>query len=345
MAGILTEIDEKSGYFAVGKDDTIFATGKEIVDKAFEAMKNVIKNAQTGLTRIIDVGSRKISQRDHEGNTVAQRKMAEKEVGKFSSFLANVGKNIEKGLSKLGKGGKVAMIVSAMLLTAAMSQQLQAAEYIKGGTIEDVMKLAITNPGKCYLAEYEEARGASVAVIYNDGSSQAGETIAALKDANVFDSVLSPHTVNGITYGVVSPEFQDHVDKSDLTVRIVKEVEIQENNEKEAVNNATTKVAPRLDFNFNKINEKTAGYYNQDNKFVSFSKEEVKDLQAYYDKTFNSVVDGKVSLPTGMTGYSYASALTNAYATDMATQKENAKTAPTQNVQNTRAAKTSYYGR
>ena len=80
-------------------------------------MKEFIKNAMTGLTRIIDVGSRKISQMDHEGNPVSQKKMSLNEVRKFSSFLAAVGKNIEKGLNKLGKGGKVAMVVGAMLLT------------------------------------------------------------------------------------------------------------------------------------------------------------------------------------------------------------------------------------
>ena len=127
-------VDHDSGNYAVRNKNTIIATAKEIADEAFKAFKN----AMTGLTHIFDVGSKKVSKMDHEGNTVTERKMSLNEVGKFSSFLANVGKNIEKGLSKLGKGGKVAMVVSAMLLTAAMSQQLQAATYVKGGTMEDI---------------------------------------------------------------------------------------------------------------------------------------------------------------------------------------------------------------
>ena len=213
MAEILFDskmlVDPDSGNYAVRNNDTIIATDPGIANKAFEAMKNVVKNAKTGLTHIFDVGSKKVSKMDHEGNTVAQRKMSLNEIGKFSSFLANVGKNIEKGLSKLGKGGKVALVVGAMLLTAAMSQQLEAAQYVKGGTVADVMKLAKANPGKCYLMEFEDNRGASIATVYDP----TGETITALKDENIFDSVLPPSEKAGFACGVVSPECQDFINE------------------------------------------------------------------------------------------------------------------------------------
>lgn len=151
-------VDPKNGHFAVGNIDTIIATGKEIADKAFNAWKEFVKNAKTGVTHIFDVGSRNVSKMDHEGKTVSQRKMSLNEVGKFSSFLANIGKNIEKGLKKLGKGGKVALVVGAMLLTAAMSQQLNAAKYVET-SFDEVVKKAAANPGVQYLYQESGSKG------------------------------------------------------------------------------------------------------------------------------------------------------------------------------------------
>ena len=309
-------VDPDSGNYAVRKNDTIIATGKEIADKAF----NAIKNAMTGLTHIFDVGSRKVSKRDHEGNTVAQWKMSLNEVGKFSSFLANVGKNIEKGLSKLGKGGKVALVVAAMLATAAMSQQLQAANYVKGGTMADVMKLAKANPGKCYLMEFEDNRGATIATVYDP----TGETITALKDENIFDSVLPPSEKAGFACGVVSPDCQKFInERYDVTVQVInedtvgKEASVQNENKSTSIN-----VAPHLEYKGYKIDAKTAGYYNQENKFVSFTKAEVEELQKCYDETFDAIKKGEIKLPTGMTGQSYASLMTSSLAAKMASEKE-----------------------
>lgn len=313
-------VDSDSGNYAVRKNDTIIATDPGIANKAFEAMKNVVKNAKTGLTHIFDVGSRKVSQMDHEGNPVAQRKMSLNEVGKFSSFLANVGKNIEKGLSKLGKGGKVALVVAAMLATAAMSQQLQAANYVKGGTMADVMKLAKANPGKCYLAEFENIRGATIAMMYNDGSNEAKNNLNEVVAAGTFDPNNPPTTTKNITYGVVSDLFQDFLEESDVTVRVIKETAGKEGS---AQNEDTSiKVAPHLEYKGYKIDAKTAGYYNQDNKFVSFTKEEVKELQKCYDETFDAIKKGEIKLPAGMTGQSYASLMTSSLAAKMASEKE-----------------------
>ena len=310
-------VDPDSGNYAVRKNDTIIATGKEIADKAF----NAIKNAMTGLTHIFDVGSKKVSKMDHEGNTVTERKMSLNEVGKFSSFLANVGKNIEKGLSKLGKGGKVAMVVSAMLLTAAMSQQLQAATYIKGGTMADVMKLAKANPGKCYLMEFEDNRGASIATVYDP----TGETITALKDENIFDSVLPPSEKAGFACGVVSPECQDFInERYDVEIYVInKDTAGKETAEQNKNENTSINVAPHLEYKGYKIDAKTAGYYNQDNKFVSFSPKEVEELQKCYDETFDAIKKGEIKLPAGMTGQSYASLMTSSLAAKMASDKEN----------------------
>ena len=313
-------VDPDSGNYAVRNNDTIIATDPGIANKAFEAMKNVVKNAKTGLTHIFDVGSKKVSKMDHEGNTVAQRKMSLNEIGKFSSFLANVGKNIEKGLSKLGKGGKVALVVGAMLLTAAMSQQLQAAQYVKGGTMADVMKLAKANPGKCYLMEFEDNRGATIATVYDP----TGETITALKDENIFDSVLPPSEKAGFACGVVSPECQDFInERYDVEVQVInedtvgKEASVQNENKSTSIN-----VAPHLEYKGYKIDAKTAGYYNQENKFVSFSPKEVEELQKCYDETFDAIKKGEIKLPAGMTGQSYASLMTSSNTEKMASEKE-----------------------
>ena len=313
-------VDPKNGHFAVGNIDTIIATGKEIADKAFNAWKEFIKNAKTGLTRIIDVDSKKISQMDHEGKPVEEKKMSLNEVGKFSSFLANIGKNIEKGLSKLGKGGKIALVVGAMLATAAMSQQLQAANYVKGGTMADVMKLAKANPGKCYLMEFEDNRGASIATVYDP----TGETITALKDGNIFDSVLPPSEKAGFACGVVSPEFQNFInERYDVEVHVInedtagKEAAAQNENEGTSI-----KVAPHLEYKGYKIDAKTAGYYNQDNKFVSFSPKEVEELQKCYDETFDAIKKREIEVPAGMTAQSCASLKTSSLAAKMASEKE-----------------------
>lgn len=322
-----------NGQFAVGNKNTIIATGKEIADKAFKAFKN----AMTGLTRIFDVGSKKVSQMDHEGNPVTERNMSLNEIGKFSSFLANVGKNIEKGLSKLGKGGKVALVVGAMLATAAMSQQLQAAQYVKGGTMEDVLKLAKENPGKCYLAEFENIRGATIAMMYNDGSNEAKNNLNEVIAAGTFDPNNPPTTTKNITYGVVSDLFQDFIDESDLTVRVIKETA---GKEASAQNEDTSiKVAPHLEYKGYKIDAKTAGYYNQDNKFVSFTKEEVKELQKCYDETFDAIKKGEIKLPAGMTGQSYASLMTSSLAAKMASEKENVLVVSRAENTNTKAQK------
>ena len=309
-----------NGQFAVSKEDTIFATGKEIAKKAFDAWKEFVKNAKTGLTHIFDIGSKMVSKMDHEGNTVAQRKMSLNEIGKFSSFLANVGKNIEKGLSKLGKGGKVALVVGVMLATAAMSQQLQAAQYVKGGTMADVMKLAKANPGKCYLMEFEDNRGASIATIYDP----TGETITALKDGNIFDSVLPPSEKAGFACGVVSPEFQNFInERYDVEVHVInedtagKEAAAQNENKDTSI-----KVAPHLEYKGYKIDAKTAGYYNQDNKFVSFTKAEVEKLQKCYDETFDAIKKREIEVPAGMTAQSCASLKTSSLAAKMASEKE-----------------------
>ena len=82
------------------------------------------------------------------------------------------------------------------------------------------------------------------------------------------------------------------------------------------------KVAPHLEYKGYKIDAKTAGYYNQDNKFVSFTKEEVKELQKCYDETFDAIKKGEIKLPAGMTGQSYASLTTSSLAAKMATEKE-----------------------
>ena len=321
MAEILFDskmlVDPDSGNYAVRNKNTIIATAKEIADEAFKAFKN----AKTGLTHIFDVGCKKVSKMDHEGNIVAQRKMSLNEIGKFSSFLANVGKNIEKGLSKLGKGGKVALVVGAMLLTAAMSQQLQAAQYVKGGTMADVMKLAKANPGKCCLVEFEDNRGATIATVYDP----TGETITALKDENIFDSVLPPSEKAGFACGVVSPECQDFINEScDVKVQVInkdtvgKEASVQNENKSTSIN-----VAPHLEYKGYKIDAKTAGYYNQDNKFVSFTKEEVKELQKCYDETFDAIKKGEIPLTAGMTANTHASAVTSRRAVQMALDKEN----------------------
>lgn len=151
-------VDPNSGDYAVRKENTIIATAKEIAQKAFDAWKEFFKNAKDGLVHIIDVGSKKIFQWDHEGKPISQKKMSLNEIGKFSSFLGNVGKNIEKGLSKLGKGGKVAMVVGAMLLTAAMSQQLHAAKYVES-SFDEVVKKAAANPGVQYLYQESGSKG------------------------------------------------------------------------------------------------------------------------------------------------------------------------------------------
>ena len=311
-------VDHDSGNYAVRNKNTIIATGKEIADKAF----NAIKNAMTGLTHIFDVGSKMVSKMDHEGNTVAQRKMSLNEIGKFSSFLANVGKNIEKGLSKLGKGGKVALVVGAMLLTAAMSQQLQAANYVKGGTMEDVMKLAIADPGKCYLAEFENIRGATIAIMYNDGSNEAENNLNEVITAGTFDPNNPPTTTKNITYGVVSDLFQDFLEESDVTVRVIEDTAGKEASVQNENKGTSIKVAPHLEYKGYKIDAKTAGYYTQDNKFVSFTKEEVKELQKCYDETFDAIKKGEIPLTAGMTGQSYASLMTSSLAAKMASEKE-----------------------
>ena len=151
-------VDPNSGDYAVRKENTIIATAKEIAKKAFDAWKEFFKNAKDGLIHIIDVGSKKIFQWDHEGKPVSQKKMSLNEIEKFSSFLGNVGKNIEKGLSKLGKGGKVALVVGAMLLTAAMSQQLNAAKYVET-SFDEVVKKAAANPGVQYLYQESGSKG------------------------------------------------------------------------------------------------------------------------------------------------------------------------------------------
>ena len=281
----------------------------------------------TGLTRIFDVGSRKVSKRDHEGNTIAQWKMTENEVGKFSSFLAAVGKNIEKGLSKLGKGGKVAMVVSAMLLTAAMSQQLQAATYIKGGTMEDIAIKAIETPGKAYLAEFENIRDEPILVLFHDGSDKAQEALDALKEANVIkeDYNVTPGKKNPNTYIVsstVTEEFKDYLKASNKTKVYVVEA-AQEQAPKQIENEDTSiKVAPHLEYKGYKIDAKTAGYYNQDNKFVSFSPKEVEELQKCYDETIDAIKKREIEVPTGMTGQSCASLMTSSLAAKMASEKE-----------------------
>lgn len=349
MAEILFDskmlVDPDSGNYAVRNNDTIIATDPGIANKAFEAMKNVVKNAKTGLTHIFDVGSKKVSKMDHEGNTVAQRKMSLNEIGKFSSFLANVGKNIEKGLSKLGKGGKVALVVGAMLLTAAMSQQLQAAQYVKGGTMADVMKLAKANPGKCYLMEFEDNRGASIATVYDP----TGETITALKDENIFDSVLPPSEKAGFACGVVSPECQDFInERYDVEIYVInkdtagKETAAQNKNENTSIN-----VAPHLEYKGYKIDAKTAGYYNQENKFVSFSPKEVEELQKCYDETFDAIKKGEIKLPAGMTGQSYASLMTSSLAAKMASEKEKENVLVVSRAENTnpKAKEAGYLGR
>ena len=318
-------VDPDSGNYAVRKNDTIIATGKEIADKAF----NAIKNAMTGLTHIFDVGSKKVSKMDHEGNTVTERKMSLNEVGKFSSFLANVGKNIEKGLSKLGKGGKVAMVVSAMLLTAAMSQQLQAATYIKGGTMEDIAIKAIETPGKAYLAEFENIRDEPILVLFHDGSDKAQEALDALKEANVIkeDYNVTPGKKNPNTYIVsstVTEEFKDYLKAPGTKTKVHVVEAAQEQAPKQNENKGTSiNVAPHLEYKGYKIDAKTAGYYNQDNKFVSFSPKEVEELQKCYDETFDAIKKGEIKLPAGMTGQSYASLMTSSLAAKMASDKEN----------------------
>ena len=64
-------------------------------------------------------------------------------------------------------------------------------------------------------------------------------------------------------------------------------------------------------------------YYNQDNKFVSFTKTEVEEIQTIYDETVNAIKKGEIKLPTGMTGQSYASLMTSSLAAKMASEKEN----------------------
>ena len=317
-------VDPDSGNYAVRKNDTIIATGKEIADKAF----NAIKNAMTGLTHIFDVGSKKVSKRDHEGNTVAQWKMTENEVGKFSSFLAAVGKNIEKGLSKLGKGGKVAMVVSAMLLTAAMSQQLQAATYVKGGTMEDIAIKAIENPGKVYLAEFENIRDEPILVLFHNGSDKAQEALDALKEANVIkeDYNVTPGKKNPNTYIVsstVTEEFKDYLKAPGTEIEVHVVEAAQEQAPKQNENKGTSiKVAPHLEYKGYKIDAKTAGYYNQDNKFVSFTKAEVEKLQKCYDETFDAIKKREIEVPAGMTAQSCASLKTSSLAAKMASEKE-----------------------
>lgn len=334
-------VDPNSGDYAVRNKNTIIATAKEIAQKAFDAWKEFFKNAKAGLVHIIDVGSKKVSKMDHEGNTVTERKMSLNEIGKFSSFLANVGKNIEKGLSKLGKGGKVALVVGVMLATAAMSQQLQAAQYVKGGTMADVMKLAKANPGKCYLMEFEDNRGASIATVYDP----TGETITALKDGNIFDSVLPPSEKAGFACGVVSPEFQNFInERYDVEIHVInedtagKEAAAQNENKETSI-----KVAPHLEYKGYKIDAKTAGYYNQNNKFVSFSPEEVKKLQKCYDETFDAIKKGEIKLPTGMTGQSYASLMTSSLAAKMASEKEKENVLVVSRAENTKAKEPEKY--
>ena len=69
-------VDHDSGDYAIRKENTIIATAKEIAKKAFDAWKEFFKNAKDGLIHIIDVGSKKIFQWDHEGKPVSQKKMS-----------------------------------------------------------------------------------------------------------------------------------------------------------------------------------------------------------------------------------------------------------------------------
>lgn len=318
-------VDPKNGHFAVGNKNTIIATGKEIADKAFKAFKN----AMTGLTRIFDVGSKKVSQMDHEGNPVTERNMSLNEIGKFSSFLANVGKNIEKGLSKLGKGGKVAMVVGAMLLTAAMSQQLQAATYVKGGTMEDIAIKAIETPGKAYLAEFENIRDEPILVLFHDGSDKAQEALDALKEAHVIeeDYNVTPGKKNPNTYIVssnVTEEFKNYLKAPGTEIEVHVVEAAQEQAPKQNENEGTSiKVAPHLEYKGYKIDAKTAGYYNQENKFVYFSPKEVEELQKCYDETFDAIKKREIEVPAGMTAQSCASLKTSSLAAKMASEKEN----------------------
>ena len=314
-----------NGQFAVGNKNTIIATGKEIADKAFKAFKN----AMTGLTRIFDVGSKKVSQMDHEGNPVTERNMSLNEIGKFSSFLANVGKNIEKGLSKLGKGGKVAMVVGAMLLTAAMSQQLQAATYVKGSTMEDIAIKAIETPGKAYLAEFENIRDEPILVLFHDGSDKAQEALDALKEAHVIeeDYNVTPGKKNPNTYIVssnVTEEFKNYLKAPGTEIEVHVVEAAQEQAPKQNENEGTSiKVAPHLEYKGYKIDAKTAGYYNQENKFVYFSPKEVEELQKCYDETFDAIKKREIEVPAGMTAQSCASLKTSSLAAKMASEKEN----------------------
>ena len=53
-------VDPNSGDYAVRKENKIIATGKEIAKKAFDAWKEIFKNAKAGLIHIIDVGSNNV---------------------------------------------------------------------------------------------------------------------------------------------------------------------------------------------------------------------------------------------------------------------------------------------
>ena len=73
---------------------------------------------------------------------------------------------------------------------AAMSQQLQAATYVKGGTMEDIAIKAIETPGKAYLAEFENIRDEPILVLFHDGSEKAQETLDALKEAHIIKAEM-----------------------------------------------------------------------------------------------------------------------------------------------------------
>ena len=188
--------------------------------------------------------------------------------------------------------------------------------------MEDVMKLAIADPGKCYLAEFENIRGATIAIMYNDGSNEAENNLNEVIAAGTFDPNNPPTTTKNITYGVVSELFQDFLDESDVTVRVIKDTAGKEATVQNENKGTSIKVAPHLEYKGYKIDAKTAGYYNQDNKFVSFTKAEVEELQKCYDETFEAIKKREIELPAGMTGQSYASLMTSSLAAKMATAKE-----------------------